>query len=390
MAWEPDDRENTVLPRLTLTAVSKRFDRFQALDAVSLAIPDGAFLALLGPSGCGKTTLLRLIAGLEVPDDGEIRFDDDVVAGETAFVSPERRRIGMVFQSYALWPTMSVRGNIEFGLKVAKLSATERAARIDEVLDVVGLRGLGDRRPHELSGGQRQRVALARSLATRPKLILLDEPLANLDAHLRETMLTEFRRIHSLTGATFVFVTHDQDEAMAVATHVAVMDRGRLEQLGTPEELYRRPASPMVARFIGRGRTLPVKVVKSEGGRTRVMLGQQLLDMPGDAPVGYGWLAFHASDLRRVPEGGQLKTELVGQVFQNGAFLSHCLPTEIDGDVVSLSLPERLAPGTPIELAFTGGWVIGDGGTGHAGSGDGAPDVTGRSSACRPAVISLR
>ncbi|MCJ8237781.1 ABC transporter ATP-binding protein [Peteryoungia algae] len=373
------------MPRLTLKAISKRFDRFQALDAVSLAIPDGAFLALLGPSGCGKTTLLRLIAGLEVPDHGEIRFDEHVVAGSSAFVPPEQRRIGMVFQSYALWPTMSVRGNIEFGLKVARLTAQERAARIDEVLDVVGLRGLGDRRPHELSGGQRQRVALARSLATRPQLILLDEPLANLDAHLRETMLAEFRRIHSLTGATFVFVTHDQDEAMAVASHVAVMDRGRLEQVGTPEELYRRPASPMVARFIGRGRTLPVRVVRSEGGQTRVMLGQQFLDMPGDAPVGYGWLSFHASDLRRVAEGGHLKTELVGQVFQNGAFLSHCLPSEIDGDVVSVPLAERLAPGTPIDLAFTGGWVIGDGDTGH-----GAVDVTGRSSACRPAVISLR
>lgn len=349
------------MPRLTLRAVSKRFDDFKALDTVSLDIPDGAFLALLGPSGCGKTTLLRLIAGLEVPDHGEICLDEQVVAGKTAFVPPEKRRVGMVFQSYALWPTMSVRGNIEFGLKILRLSASERAARIDEVLEVVGLRGLGDRRPHELSGGQRQRVALARSLATRPKLILLDEPLANLDAHLREAMLAEFRRIHSLTSATFVLVTHDQDEAMAVATHVAVMDRGRLQQVGTPEALYRQPASPMVARFIGRGRTLPVRVIKSESGRTRVMLGQQLLDMPGHAPVGYGWLCFHASDLQRVAEGGQLKTELVGQVFQNGAFLSHCMPTEIDGDVVSLPLPERLSPGTSIELALRGGWVIGDG-----------------------------
>jgi len=373
------------VPRLTLQAVSKRFDTYLALDAVSLAIPDGAFLALLGPSGCGKTTLLRLIAGLEMPDGGAILFDDEAVASEVAFVPPEKRRIGMVFQSYALWPTMTVRGNIEFGLRVAGLNAVERAARIDEVLEVVGLQGLGDRRPHELSGGQRQRVALARSLARRPRLILLDEPLANLDAHLRETMLSEFRRIHSLTGATFVFVTHDQDEAMAVATHVAVMDRGRLEQVGTPEELYRKPASPMVARFIGRGRTLPVKVIKSEGGRNLVMLGRELLDLPGDAPVGYGWLCFHASDLRHVTEGGQLKTELVGQVFQNGTFLSHCLPTEVDGDVVSLPLSERLSPGTPIELAFTGGWVISDGDASRQ-----AANVTGTSSACRPAVISLR
>ena len=228
------------------------------------------------------------------------------------------------------------------------------------------------RYPNELSGGQQQPIALARCFAYRPSIILLDEPLANLDSHLREAMLAEFRRIHSLTGATFVFVTHDQDEAMAVATHVAVLDRGRLQQLGTPEELYRQPSSSMVARFIGRGRTLPVQVVESGAGRTKVMLGQQLLDMPGEAPTGYGWLCCHASDFKRVPEGGHLKVELLGQVFPHG-------------DVVSLPLEERLAPGTSIELVLTGGWVIGDGGTGQTWAGR----VTGRSSTCRSAVISV-
>ncbi|KPF45814.1 ABC transporter ATP-binding protein [Rhizobium sp. AAP43] len=347
------------MPRLTLNTITKHFANFQALHDVSLSVPDGAFLALLGPSGCGKTTLLRMIAGLDVPDRGEIRFDDTVVAGPSAFIPPEQREVGMVFQSYALWPTMTVRGNIEFGLKVAGLSSRERNARIEEVLEVVGLRGFGSRRPHELSGGQRQRVALARSLAMRPKLILLDEPLANLDAHLRETMLAEFRRIHSLTGATFVFVTHDQDEAMAVATHVAVMDRGKLEQMGTPEDLYLRPATPMVARFIGRGRTLPVNVLRSQGDRVVVQLGGHVLELPGQARVGRGWLCIHASDLSRVAEGGHLKTELAGQVFQNGAWLSHCVPTEIDGDIVSLPLKDRIAPGTPIDLVVNSGWVIG-------------------------------
>ncbi|CZT37071.1 ABC transporter ATP-binding protein [Rhizobium sp. 9140] len=346
------------MPRLTLEAVTKRFGRHRALDDVSFSIPDRAFLALLGPSGCGKTTLLRLIAGLELPDQGEILFDDEVMAGDRVFVPPEKRGIGMVFQSYALWPTMTVRGNVEFGLKVAGLGARERRERIDDVLEVVGLQGLNDRRPHELSGGQRQRVALARSLATRPKLILLDEPLANLDAHLRDAMLAEFRRIHSLTDATFVLVTHDQDEAMAVATHVAVLDQGCLQQLGTPEDLYRRPASPMVARFIGRGKTLPVRVVSAQGARNRVMLGSEMLDLPGCAPVGEGWLCFHASDLHRVSDGGHLKTELVGQVFQNGAWLSHCLPSEIDGNVVSLPLAEQFAPGTRINLTISGGWVV--------------------------------
>ena len=350
--------ETDDLPRLTVKNLQKRFDGQFAIDGVSFNIPDGAFLALLGPSGCGKTTLLRMIAGLEQPDRGEIRFDDTIVAGPNAFLPPERRNLGMVFQSYALWPNMSVKGNIEFGLKIAGLSSKKRAERIAEVLEVVGLKGLEARRPHELSGGQRQRVALARSLAMRPRLILLDEPLANLDAHLREAMLSEFRRIHSMTGATFVFVTHDQDEAMAVATHLAVMNCGRLEQFGAPEDLYARPATAMVARFIGRGRTLPVEILVSKAGRTTVRLGEAVLDVPGDAPAGAGWLCFHASDLVPVQQGGHLKAELAGQVFQNGAWLSHFTPLGLDADLVSLPLKERLSPGARISLAFLSGWVI--------------------------------
>ena len=253
---------------------------------------------------------------------------------------------------------MSVRGNIEFGLKIAGLSSTERERRIAEVLEVVGLKGFDARRPHELSGGQRQRVALARSLAMRPRLILLDEPLANLDAHLREAMLTEFRRIHSLTGATFVFVTHDQDEAMAVATHVAVMNRGRLEQVGAPEELYRRPQTEMVARFIGRGRTLPVDVLVSEGDQCLVRLGEAVLRLPGDAPVGPGWLCFHASDLSASEKGGHIRAELVNQIFQNGAWASWFSPLGLDADGLSLPLKERYAPGARFWITIEGGWVI--------------------------------
>ncbi|MBB4104043.1 ABC transporter ATP-binding protein [Allorhizobium borbori] len=346
------------MPRLIIRNLLKRFDGPPAVDDVSISIPDGAFLALLGPSGCGKTTLLRMIAGLEQPDSGQILFDDETVAGPDAFVPPEKRRLGMVFQSYALWPNMTVKGNIEFGLKIAGLTTQQRLARIAEVLDVVGLKGLEARRPHELSGGQRQRVALARSLAMRPRLILLDEPLANLDAHLREAMLTEFRRIHSLTGATFVFVTHDQDEAMAVATHVAVMNRGRLEQIGAPEDLYTRPATEMVARFIGRGRTLPVDVLASDAGNLTIRLGETLLHMPGDAPVGAGWLCFHASDIATVSHGGHLKAELVNQIFQNGAWMSQFTPLGIDADTISLPLRERLSRGNPVEIVFSGGWVI--------------------------------
>lgn len=346
------------LPRLTIRNLDKVFGGAKAVDGVSLDIPDGAFLALLGPSGCGKTTLLRMIAGLEQPDGGEILFDDRQIASPAATLPPERRNLGMVFQSYALWPNMTVRGNIEFGLKIAGLDAGERNRRIAEVLDVVGLTGLESRRPHALSGGQRQRVALARSLAMRPRLILLDEPLANLDAHLREAMLVEFRRIHSVTGATFVFVTHDQDEAMAVATHVAVMNRGRLEQAGEPEHLYRQPQTEMVARFIGKGRTLPVDITASQGGQCTVRLGESQLPVAGNAPVGPGWLCFHASDLAVALERGHFRAELVGQVFQNGAYLSHFAPLGIDVETISLPLKERMAPGTQAQITVSGGWAI--------------------------------
>jgi iron(III) transport system ATP-binding protein len=349
---------NLLVPRLTAHNLTKTFNGVPAVNQVSFAIPDGAFLALLGPSGCGKTTLLRIIAGLEHPDQGELCFDDVAVAGPGGMLPPEARKLGMVFQSYALWPTMTVRGNIEFGLRVQKHSAEERRRRIAEVLEVVGLNGFERRRPHELSGGQRQRVALARSLALRPRLILLDEPLANLDAHLREAMLSEFRRIHSVTGATFIFVTHDQEEAMAVATLVAVMNRGGLEQVGTPEELYRRPATEMVARFIGKGRTLPVEVLASKAELCTISLAGKVLEVPGQAPAGPGWLCLHAPDLRHVAENGHLRCQVVNQIFQNGCYTSQFMPLGIDTETIGLPLPGRLPQGTNVEIAISGGWVI--------------------------------
>lgn len=345
------------MPSLTISNLCKKFGETAVLKDVSFSVPDGAFLALLGPSGCGKTTLLRIIAGLEHPDTGSIKFDDEVVSSADYEKPPEERKLGMVFQSYALWPNMTVHGNIAFGLKIAGLSKSEREERIDEVLNVVGLSGFKTRRPHELSGGQRQRVALARSLAMRPRLILLDEPLANLDAHLRETMLAEFRRIHSLTGTTFIFVTHDQDEAMAVATHVAVMDQGKIEQVGTPEELYLRPATAMVARFIGRGRTVPVEVISSQNNLCTIRLADTLVEMPGNAPLGLGWLCFHTSDVIQNSDGF-VKTELVNQVFQNGSYMSQCSPLNLDMQTISLCLSQRLPAGSSINLSITRGWVI--------------------------------
>ncbi|MEE2861160.1 MAG: ABC transporter ATP-binding protein [Pseudomonadota bacterium] len=342
------------------SGLAKSFSSTRVLHDIDLDLPGGAFLALLGPSGCGKTTLLRLIAGLEVPDAGSLHFGDRVILGPGRFVPPEDRDLGMVFQSYALWPNMTVRGNVEFALKARRLAIAERAARVDEMLQAVGLAHLADRRPHQLSGGQRQRVALARSLALRPSLLLLDEPLANLDAHLRHRMLAEFRRLHAATGTTFVLVTHDQDEAMAVASHIAVMDAGRIEQVGTPEDLYRRPATPMVARFIDHGITLPVAVTATHQGRCDLVLGGTSLSLPGDARPGRGWLCLHRPDLRLSAGTGHLRAEVLSQTFLHGRYLTHVLPRGIDIDSLSLAVDRPLTAHAQIGIDITGGWVIGD------------------------------
>ncbi|SFX34060.1 iron(III) transport system ATP-binding protein [Paracoccus pantotrophus] len=343
---------------IEMEAVVRAFGATRAVDGVSLAVPPGAFLALLGPSGCGKTTLLRLIAGLERPDAGRIALGGRLVAGPGRFVAPEARGLGMVFQSYALWPHMTVAGNIRFGLRIQRLSRAEERARIGEALEMVGLSGMADRRPHQLSGGQRQRVALARSLAVRPGLILLDEPLANLDAHLRETMLAEFRRIHAALRTTFVFVTHDQDEAMAVAGLVGVMNAGRLEQLASPADLYRRPATPMVARFVGRGRTVPVQVLGRSGGLCRIALQGRVVAVPGDAPPGPGWLCLRPRDLAATAGGG-LRARVLDHRFQGGGHLvTAALEHVEDGGTVDFTLPRPPHPGETVELALTGGWIL--------------------------------
>jgi ABC-type sugar transport system ATPase subunit len=231
----------------------KRFGDVVAVADVSLAVPAGAFLALLGPSGCGKTTVLRLLAGLEFPDAGLIRLGGRTVFNhaEGLFVAPGGRDVGLVFQSYALWPHMTVFENIAFGLKVRRQDRTTIASAVRSALTYLQLQGLEDRYPQELSGGQQQRVALARMLVARPPVFLMDEPLSNLDARLRMDMRGELKRIHQDAGATTVYVTHDQGEALTMATHVAVMRAGRIEQLASPREIYRRPASLFVADFVG-------------------------------------------------------------------------------------------------------------------------------------------
>jgi iron(III) transport system ATP-binding protein len=238
---------------IAIEKVVKRFGQVRAVDGLDLVIEDGRFVCLLGPSGCGKTTTLRMLAGLEFPESGRIRSGGRVLSdGDTGvFVAPEKRGVGLVFQSYALWPHMTVTQNIAFGLEERGWPRDKRVARVSELLDLLRIADLGARYPSQLSGGQQQRVALARSLAPGTELLLLDEPLSNLDAQLRLEMRAELKRLHERLRTTIVFVTHDQLEAMTMATDVAVMKDGRLQQYATPLEVYRRPANEFVAAFMG-------------------------------------------------------------------------------------------------------------------------------------------
>ncbi|WP_037161410.1 ABC transporter ATP-binding protein [Rhodococcoides fascians] len=241
------------MTRIVLDRLTKRFGDHTALHGIDVDLPDGSFLVLLGPSGCGKTTTLRMLAGLEQPSSGTITFGDVVVSDPAKGIdlSADRRRLGMVFQSYALWPHMSVRANVEWPLEVAGWSREDRVGRVDEVLAALEISQLADRQPAQISGGQQQRVAIARTIAPRPSVLLFDEPLSNLDARLRVETRAELVRLHRMTGATSVYVTHDQVEALAMATHIAVMNKGRIEQLGTPSELLDRPETAFVASFLG-------------------------------------------------------------------------------------------------------------------------------------------
>jgi putrescine transport system ATP-binding protein len=244
---DPRSGSQTGQPLLRIDAVVKEFDGFRAVDSLSLDIHAGEFFALLGPSGCGKTTLLRMLAGLETPDQGRILLDGKDIAN----VPPHQRPLNMMFQNYALFPHLSVRDNIAFGLKRARLPAGEIEARVAEMIALVRLDGLEKRKPDQLSGGQRQRVALARSLARRPQLLLLDEPLAALDKKLREGTQAELMELQRRLGLTFIIVTHDQEEAMSLAARIGVMEAGRLEQVATPRELYEAPCSRWIAEFVG-------------------------------------------------------------------------------------------------------------------------------------------
>jgi iron(III) transport system ATP-binding protein len=272
------------MSKLVLRNVSRKFGDFAAVDNLNLTLEEGELVSLLGPSGCGKTTTLRMIAGFMNPTDGTIEVDGKVVSSASSSLPPERRNMSMIFQSYAIWPNMTVAENVGFGLKIRKVNASEIRRRVDEILEVVKLGALRDRYPAELSGGQQQRVSLARSIVVKPAVLLLDEPLSNLDANLREEMRFEIRRLHDEFNITMVYVTHDQAEAMVTSDRIAVMNKGRIEQIDRPYELYCRPKTAFVAGFIGRTNFM-------EGRR----LGEQVdfggFSVPSSTLAGKGTLA---------------------------------------------------------------------------------------------------
>jgi spermidine/putrescine transport system ATP-binding protein len=255
---------------IRLREVTKRFGDVTAVDGISLDIRDGEFLTLLGPSGCGKTTTMRMIAGFEEPDEGQILLRGKEIVG----VPPNKREVNMVFQAYALFPHMNVEANVEYGLKLKKVSRDERRRRVGEMLEIVGLAGYQRRKPSQLSGGQQQRVALARALVNRPTALLLDEPLGALDVKLRKHMQLELKRIQHELGTTFVYVTHDQDEALSMSDRIAVMNGGVIEQIGEPRAIYRHPETPFVADFVGVLNAVEVRVDELSEGIALMRVGE--------------------------------------------------------------------------------------------------------------------
>ncbi|MCR8826973.1 ABC transporter ATP-binding protein [Pseudosulfitobacter koreensis] len=308
---------------ISLSSVGKSFAGAPALHDITTHFRDGEFVALLGPSGCGKTTLLRLLAGFEMPSTGTIRIGDSDMADAAAgrMVPPENRNIGFVFQSYALWPHMNVRRNVSYPLEIRRLPKADIAARTLAALEATGLEPYADRMPSDLSGGQRQRVALARCLVSDPDAVLLDEPLANLDVALRASMQGVFTDFHKRTGATMVYVTHDQAEAMAMADRIAVMDHGQIRQFDTPRTLYERPRSKFVAEFVGRGTVVPLRDVQMSGaGLQARALGARIAvqSSPDTATVSH--VCLRPENLT-ISEVGDLRAKVARVTYLGGRYL---------------------------------------------------------------------
>jgi len=305
------------MPPLAVEHLTKRYGAVTAVDDVSFTVEAGELFFLLGPSGCGKTTLLRTIAGFLSPEEGSIHLGDR----DLTVTPPHRRDTAMVFQNYALWPHMTVNANVRYGLEVRRLKRREIAERVREVLEMVRMQDLGDRRPAQLSGGQQQRVALARALAVRPSVLLLDEPLSNLDARLRMDMRNELRRIHAVTAVTAIYVTHDQKEALSMAQRMAVMEGGKVVQIGTPTEIYRRPETSFVARFMGRTNLIEGSITgQKRGGHVVVdtALGEFAVEPGAALPSGNVMLSIRPESLKVADDAVNRITGVVGEVTYLG------------------------------------------------------------------------
>ncbi|MBW8887743.1 MAG: sulfate/molybdate ABC transporter ATP-binding protein [Fibrobacteres bacterium] len=319
--------------QISIRNVVKRFEGTQALNSVSLEVPDGELVALLGPSGCGKTTLLRIIAGLETPDEGEVLFGET----DSASLNVRDRGVGFVFQHYALFKHMTVTENIAFPLMIQKRPKAEIERRVDELLDLIQLRGIGKRFPSQLSGGQKQRVALARALAARPRVMLLDEPFGALDAQVRQDLRRWLRNLHDELKMTSVFVTHDQDEAFEVADRVVIMNRGRVEQIGSPEEIFHHPANGFVMNFLGNVNIFHSRIEHGGG------MGQLDLVRPGQAPADSGatsvYVRPHELTLHREREGSNPIEGRVIHVRTIGLSVRVSLAT-VTGPEIQVELPQ--------------------------------------------------
>ena len=344
------------MTRVRIADIAKEFGPVLAVRGVTLEVGEGEFFSLLGPSGCGKTTTLRIIAGLERPTRGEIWFGDEAVTN----LPPQLRNIGLVFQSYAVFPTMTVYNNVAYGLRIRRLPEGEIRRRVFATLEMVGMEELAERMPGAISGGQMQRVALARALAIRPRLLLLDEPLSNLDAKLRVEVRAEIRRLQREVGITTIYVTHDQEEALSLSDRVGVMNAGVLEQVGPPDEIYRRPATQFVAGFVGEG-TLLNGVLGYEHQQAWVTVGSGVqLPVQGAAgvPPGPVWVCIRPEAVRvareaapgtRVLEGVVLGVEYVGAVMR----VDVQVPTverALRLTIWSLEFPARLQMGSKVRL----------------------------------------
>ena len=341
---------------LDVAGAEKSFGAATVLGGVDLAVAQGEFVSLLGPSGCGKTTLLRIVAGLLAVDRGTVRLDgQDITA-----LPPHRRDVGVVFQNYALFPHLTVAENVAFGLKARRRRAAETREAVARFLDLVHLTDFADRSVRALSGGQQQRVAVARALAVRPKLLLLDEPFSALDRKLRETMQIDLRRLLRELGTTSVFVTHDQDEALTISDRIAVMNGGAIEQLDTPEAIYRRPATAFALEFVGLSSRLSGTVAASQSGHVTVETAFGRLLAPGSFVAGAAVLLAVRPERIRVETGGDyaLKARLRDAVFQGSKIQLHFETAGVDQLMVETAdLPQGLpAPGSEMKL----GWAVAD------------------------------